>query len=80
MKQKQISQHTLDIFVAVFEYKEEMKESVYRFKYGNQKADVTILTDNEVLKKRIVGKNNNNLITMDNEYIPVDKIRDIYKS
>ena len=44
------------------------------------KADVTILTDNEVLKKRIVGKNNNNLITMDNEYIPIDKIRDIYKS
>lgn len=44
------------------------------------KADVTILTDNEVLKKRIIGKNNNNLITMDNEYIPIDKIRDIYKS
>ena len=44
------------------------------------KADVTILTDNEVLKKRIVGKNNNNLITIDNEYIPIDKIRDIYKS
>lgn len=30
--------HTFEKGVAVFEYKEEMKESVYRFKYGNQKA------------------------------------------
>ena len=44
------------------------------------KIDVTIVTDNEVLKKRIVGKNNNNLITMDNEYIPINTIRDIYIS
>lgn len=44
------------------------------------KADVTILTDNEVLKKRIIGKKNNNLITIDNEYIPIDKIKDIYKN
>lgn len=44
------------------------------------KADVTIVTDSQVLKKRIVGKNNSNLITMDNEYIPISIIRDIYKS
>lgn len=44
------------------------------------KADVTIVTDNQVLNKRIVGKNSNSLITMDNEYIPISIIRDIYRS
>lgn len=43
------------------------------------KADVTIVTDNEVMHKRVVGRNNNNLITIDNEYIPINLIRDIYK-
>ena len=43
------------------------------------KADVTIITDTETLKKRIVARNTNNLITMDNEYIPISIIRDIYK-
>ena len=44
------------------------------------KADVTIITDNQTLKKRIIGKNANNLITIDNEYIPISIINDIYKS
>lgn len=44
------------------------------------KADVTIVTDDQTLQKRIVGKNNKNLITMDNEYIPISIIRDIYRS
>lgn len=43
------------------------------------KADVKIVTDNGILNKRIVARNNNNLITMDNEYIPISMIRDIYK-
>ena len=43
------------------------------------KADVTIITDNEELHKRIIARNNNNLITIDNEYIPINIIRDIYK-
>ena len=43
------------------------------------KADVTIVTDNDKLKKRIVARNKNNLITIDNEYIPINIIRDIYK-
>ena len=29
-------------------------------------------------KKRIVGKTKTNLITMNNEYIPINIIRDIY--
>lgn len=44
------------------------------------KADVTIVTDTQTIKKRIVGKNANNLITIDNEYIPISIIKDIYKS
>ena len=44
------------------------------------KIDVTIVMDNKVLNKRIIGKNNNNLITIDNEHIPISSIRDIYKN
>ena len=44
------------------------------------KIDVTIITDNGTINKRIVGKNRNNLITMDGEYIPINTIRDIYIS
>lgn len=43
------------------------------------KADVTIVTDNDTFKRRIVARNNNNIITIDNEYIPISIIRDIYK-
>lgn len=42
------------------------------------KIDVIIVTDKGKNKKRIVGKNKNNLITMDNEYIPINTIKDIY--
>lgn len=42
------------------------------------KIDVTIVMDNETVKKRIVGKTKTYLITMDNEYIPINTIRDIY--
>ncbi len=44
------------------------------------KADVTIVTDNDILKKRIVARNKNNIITINNEFIPISIIRDIYKS
>lgn len=43
------------------------------------KADVTIITDQEQLQKRIIARNRNNIITIDNEYIPISIIRDIYK-
>ena len=42
------------------------------------KIDVVIKTDNATYNKRIVGKTITNLITMDNEYIPINTIRDIY--
>ena len=43
------------------------------------KADVMIITDNETIKRRIIARNRNNIITIDNEYIPISIIRDIYK-
>lgn len=42
------------------------------------KVDVVIITDNDTLNKRIVGKTKTNLITIDSEYIPINTIRDIY--
>lgn len=42
------------------------------------KIDVVISTDKDIAEKRIVGKTKTNLITIDNEYIPINTIRDIY--
>lgn len=42
------------------------------------KIDVVIETDTGTLNKRIVAKTKTDLITMDNEYIPISTIRDIY--
>lgn len=41
------------------------------------KADVEIKTKDKTITKRIIGRNNHNLITIDNELIPIDKIEDI---
>lgn len=42
------------------------------------KADVNILTDKGLLNKRIIAKKNGYLITIDNETIPINIIKDIY--
>ena len=42
------------------------------------KIDVVIITDTERKNKRIVGKTKTDLITIENEYIPINTIRDIY--
>ena len=39
---------------------------------------VNIMIGNSIHKKRIIGLYNNNLVTIDNEYIPLDDIKDIY--
>ena len=41
------------------------------------KADVEIKLKNEIITKRIIGRNNINLITMENELIPIKDIIDI---
>ena len=40
---------------------------------------VNIVLSNEVIQRKIVGLYNNNLVTIDNEYIPIANIKDIYK-
>ena len=42
------------------------------------KANVNILTDKGIIKKNIISKNNGYIITLDNEKIPIDHIKDIY--
>lgn len=41
------------------------------------KASVKITTNDEIINKRIIGRNNKYLITMDNEKIPIENIIDI---
>jgi len=40
---------------------------------------VNIVINNEIISRKIIGISNNNLVTIDNEYIPIDSIQDIYK-
>lgn len=40
---------------------------------------VNIVIGNDTISRKIIGLHNNNLITIDNEYIPIDNIKDIYK-
>ncbi len=42
------------------------------------KMEVVIETEEGSQVKQLVGKNKNSIITMDNEQIPIDKIKDIY--
>lgn len=42
------------------------------------KANVNILTEKGLIKKNIIAKNNGYLITMENETIPINSIKDIY--
>ncbi len=44
------------------------------------KADVEIKLKDKTINKRIIGKNKNYLITIDNELIPIQEILDIKKS
>ena len=48
--------------------------SSYKYVY---KADVVILTDKGEITKRIIGRNKKSIITIDNEIIDINKIKDI---
>lgn len=41
------------------------------------KASVTITLKDKIITKKIIGKNNKNIITLDNELIPIEDILDI---
>lgn len=39
---------------------------------------VNIVINNQIVSKKIIGIKGNNLVTIDNELIPLDNIKDIY--
>ena len=43
------------------------------------RTTVNIVIGNDTITRKIIGIHGNNLITIDNEYIPIDNIKDIYK-
>lgn len=50
---------------------------IFTSPYYIYKAEVEITLEDGVIVKKIIGKNNQNLITMDNELIPISSIKDI---
>ena len=40
---------------------------------------VNIVIGGQIIVRKIIGIRNNDLITIDNEYIPIDNISDVYK-
>lgn len=42
------------------------------------KANVVIELNNKTVTKKVIGKNDDSLITIDNELIPISDIKDIY--
>lgn len=43
------------------------------------RTKVNIVIDNKIVTKKVIGVYNNNLVTIDNEHIPINIIQDIYK-
>lgn len=56
---------------------EQKIQDIFRSVNYIYKADVVITTAQGKVEKRIIGKNNGNLITMENELIPISSILDI---
>lgn len=52
-------------------------KAIFNSKNYIYKAEVEITQHGEKLKKRVIGRNGNYLITMENEKIPIDSIEDI---
>ena len=50
---------------------------IFNSPYYIYKAEVDITLDSGKVTKKIIGKNQQNLITMENEVIPIETIRDI---
>ena len=43
------------------------------------RTKVNLVINNQILSKKVIGLYNNNLVTIDNEQIPINLIQDIYK-
>ena len=61
------------------------KSNMYHNKIDKQftnyiyRVNVHILLDSGLITRKVIGIYNNNLVTIDNEYIPISNIKDIYK-
>jgi len=67
---------------SVIKSTDEIRKKINSFINSNDfiyRKKVNLVIDNNILEKKIIGLVGNNLITIDNEYIPIDKIKDIYK-
>lgn len=59
-----------------------VERKIYDILHSNDyiyKANVTIVLKDGTINKKIIGKTKDKLITMDNEYINISDIKDIYK-
>lgn len=56
---------------------EQKIQDIFRSSNYIYKADVIITTENGQFEKRVVGRHGGNLITMENELIPIQSILDI---
>lgn len=43
------------------------------------RTKVNLVIDNKIVTKKVIGVYNNDLVTIDNEHIPINVIQDIYK-
>lgn len=52
-------------------------KAIFNSKSYIYKADVEVVQNGQKMIKKIIGKNGNHLITIDNEIIPIETIEDI---
>lgn len=78
-KKEEIIEENLDGFDSIIDNKDINKKinSIFSSPKYVYKVSVTITLKDKVITKRIIGKNNKNLITIENELIPIDDIVDI---
>ena len=69
LKEKEVKKNTKSIYQKINE--------IFSSRNYIYKADVVITTNTGEVNKRIIGRNNKNLITDKNEIIPIDSIIDI---
>ena len=69
LKEKEVKKNTKSIYQKINE--------IFSSRNYIYKADVVITTNTGEVKKRVIGRNNKNLITDQNEVIPIDSIVDI---
>ena len=72
---------TLDENDKVFESNDIRKkiQNIFNSNDYIYRVNVHILLDSGLITRKVIGIYNNNLVTIDNEYIPISNIKDIYK-